>query len=109
MKLYIDTTKKDEVIVQLKNVKGEVTDQIIKSQQKGSQVLLPIIDKIFKKNKKKLEDIKMIEVNTGPGSFTGTRVGVAVANALGFALGIPVNGKIGKIVEPIYEKSKFDQ
>ncbi|MFH1536127.1 MAG: hypothetical protein ABIC96_03620 [Patescibacteria group bacterium] len=34
-----------------------------------------------------------IEVETGPGSFTGLRVGVSVANALGFALNIPVNGK----------------
>ena len=34
-----------------------------------------------------------IEVDRGPGSYTGIRVGVSVANALGFALNIPVNGK----------------
>ncbi|EKD65038.1 MAG: hypothetical protein ACD_50C00208G0010, partial [uncultured bacterium] len=31
-----------------------------------------------------------IEVNTHPGSFTGIRVGMAIANALGFALKIPI-------------------
>jgi len=46
------------------------------------------------------QEIKEIKVNVGPGSFTGTRVGVAVANALGFALSIKVNGK--KMVKPVY-------
>jgi len=39
------------------------------------------------------EMLEGIEVETGPGSFTGLRVGVSVANALGFSLGISVNGK----------------
>ena len=39
------------------------------------------------------EDITEITVNQGPGSFTGTRIGVAIANALGFVLGLKVNGK----------------
>ena len=33
-----------------------------------------------------------IAVNVGPGSFTGIRVGVAAARALGFAWGVPVTG-----------------
>lgn len=33
-----------------------------------------------------------ILVDTGPGSFTGIRVGVAAARALGFAWGVPVHG-----------------
>ena len=42
-----------------------------------------------------------MELNIGPGSYTGLRVGAAVANALGFALQIPVNGK-DSAVELIY-------
>ncbi len=108
MILKIDSTKREEVMVELTNEKTGITSTITKTQQTGSQVLIPAIMEIIKKEKITIKDITQIEVNGGPGSFTGTRVGVAIANALGFALNIPVNGKKGKIVIPIYEKSKFD-
>lgn len=107
MKLKIDTTVTSNITVELLDGKKTVT-KLVENQKLGSQVLLPMIDKILKKNKMDLSKIDSIEVNPGPGSFTGTRVGVSVANALGLALGIPVNGKKGKIVEPVYDKSKFD-
>ncbi|OGD93950.1 tRNA (adenosine(37)-N6)-threonylcarbamoyltransferase complex dimerization subunit type 1 TsaB [Candidatus Curtissbacteria bacterium RIFCSPHIGHO2_01_FULL_41_44] len=108
MILKIDTTKREEATVELKDPKTGKADKLIQKQKLGSQVLLPMIVKILKKNKVDFSDLSAIEVNPGPGSFTGTRVGVAVANALGFALDLPVNGQKGKIVVPIYEKSKFD-
>ena len=108
MKLKIDTTKREEVKVELEDPRNGKTQRLIQKQKLGSQVLLPMIVKILKKNELNLKDLTAVEVNCGPGSFTGTRVGVSVANALGFALDIPVNGKKGKIVVPIYEKSKFD-
>src|SRR3989344_2109606 len=108
MILKIDTTKRDEVKVWLNDSGTQLKDRLA-VKQLGSQVLLPIIIKILKKNKKSLSDIDEIEVETGPGSFTGTRVGVSVANALGFTLNIPVNNKKGKIVVPVYQQSKFDQ
>lgn len=108
MILKIDTTKREEVKVELIDKQTKFNDSLVEKQKLGSQVLLPMIIKILKKRKKSLSDITSVEVNIGPGSFTGTRVGVSVANALGFALNIPVNGKKGKIVLPVYEKSKFD-
>ena len=108
MVLKIDTTKRDEVKVWLIDSSTKLKDRLA-VKQLGSQVLLPIIIKILKKNKKSLSDIDEIEVETGPGSFTGTSVGVSVANALGFTLNIPVNNKKGKIVVPVYQQSKFDQ
>src|SRR3990167_3869635 len=108
MLLKIDTTKREEVIVELIDKKSDIKDRQVQKQKLGSQVLLPMIVKILKKNELNLKDLTAVEVNCGPGSFTGTRVGVSVANALGFSLDIPVNGKKGKIVMPIYEKSKFD-
>lgn len=106
--LKINTTQMLVVEVVLEDqTSGKVTS-LTSTQKKGSQVLLPMIIKLLKASKKSLDNLTLIEVNPGPGSFTGTRVGVAVANALGYALDLPVNGKKGKIVEPIYEKSKFD-
>lgn len=107
MILKIDTTNSDKTVVELEFENGK-RDKLVLQRKVGSQVLLPMIVEIFKKNKLTISDLTAIEVNPGPGSFTGTRVGVAVANALAFALNIPVNGKKGKIVIPKYTKSKFD-
>lgn len=57
-----------------------------------SEELLPAIDKLLSKNKIITNKIGLIIVCIGPGSFTGTRVGVATANAMAFALNIPVLG-----------------
>ena len=108
MILKIDSTNKEEITVELIDEKSGKSSELVETQKPGSQVLLPMIVQILKKNKISFSDLTAVEVNPGPGSFTGTRVGVSIANALGFALDIPVNGKKGKIVVPIYEKSKFD-
>jgi len=68
-----------------------------------TQVVLPLIEELLKKHKLKLGDITSIEVNRGPGSFTGLRVGISIANTLGSLLQIPVNGKkSGDLVEAFY-------
>lgn len=99
-KLIIDTTdnKKTSVILQTKNFE----DQIIEENVPKSQATLVLIDKLLKKNDLKPTEIEEIEVNTGPGSFTGTRVGVAIANALGFGLDVKVNGSKSKNATPKY-------
>jgi tRNA threonylcarbamoyladenosine biosynthesis protein TsaB len=101
MKLFIDTSDAEEIVVGLD---GEM--QKTKARKDKSQKLLPFIDELLKKKKKKIEDITEIEVNTGPGSFTGLRVGVSVAQALGWVLQVPVNGKdmtAGETIDIKYE------
>ncbi|MBA4305944.1 MAG: tRNA (adenosine(37)-N6)-threonylcarbamoyltransferase complex dimerization subunit type 1 TsaB [Sphingopyxis sp.] len=49
--------------------------------------LLPLIAQLPDKGK-----ADQIFVNVGPGSFTGIRIGVAAAKALGLAWGVPVHG-----------------
>lgn len=48
------------------------------------------LEKFLRHQKIKMSDLTKIIVCSGPGSFTGIRVGVSLAQALGFALKIPV-------------------
>lgn len=88
MKLYIDTSSSEKIVVGIDKKRFE-TD----AKEEKSQKLLSFIDELLNKKSKNVEDITEIEVNTGPGSFTGLRVGVSVANTLGWVLGVPINGR----------------
>lgn len=92
MILYINTKDQKVIRVALRK-NGKIIKSLSEENAYGSQVLLPLILKLLKTANCKLKTFEGIEVETGPGSFTGLRVGVSVANTLGFALGIPVNGK----------------
>lgn len=92
MILHINTKDQKVIKVALKK-EGTIVKSLSEVNEYGSQVLLPLIEKLLKSQKLEFKDLKGIKVETGHGSFTGLRVGVSVANALGFSLGIPVNGK----------------
>ena len=51
---------------------------------------LVYLDRLLKKNKKRLSDISGLAVITGFGSFTATRLSTTLANTLAFALKIKV-------------------
>ena len=61
-----------------------------------AEKLLPEIEKMLKKAKIQKGDLEAIEVVNAGGSFTSLRIGVVTANALGYALGIPVIGTSGE-------------
>lgn len=99
--LIIDTTSSEEVEVGLIINSKEFTKRK-RMDSKKREIVLALIEHILKTQGLKLNDLDGIEVNPGPGSFTGIRVGISIANALGLALKIPVNGKIGGEVNPVY-------
>lgn len=89
--LSIDTSVANKVTVELEAIGKKLTKE---SEQKfGSQALLGSIVDLLREAQLEMKDLTEVKVATGPGSYTGLKVGVAVANALGFALNIPVNGK----------------
>lgn len=99
-KLLIDTTDQKTTKVGLST---SLKTQYLKSHNNyKSQETLKLVKKIIEKNDLKIEDIDEIEVNPGPGSFTGIKVGISIANALGFSLGVKVNGKKPGEVEALY-------
>ena len=100
MKLFIDTSSNKKAVVKLGT-------QVLTKESTlwKSQLVLPMITQLLKLQGATLQNISEIEVVTKGDSFTGLRVGCAIANALGYALNIPVNGKRPnklKIVAPEY-------
>ena len=100
--LIIDTSSNKDVKVGLE-IEGKEDMRIKALDKQKAQAVLPMIEELLKKHKLELKDLTDIKINLGPGSFTGLRVGVAIANTLGMLLKIPINGKkVGELVEPIY-------
>lgn len=100
--LYIDTSDSKIIHIELKTKNSNFERKCMRQKAKADATLI-LIDKLLYEAGIQISDIKKIYVNRGPGSFTGLRVGVSVANALSFALNIPVNDKKnGEIEEPLY-------
>jgi len=90
--LHIDTTGIRHANVRL-TVHGKHYEKEMASEKLKSQAVLPIIEDLLAEAGISLAAITDISVATGPGSFTGLRVGLSVANALSTLLDVPVNGK----------------
>ena len=87
--LLIDTRSNKEITIGLQiNTRKYIIREKIGHHK--TQAVLPLIDKLLKQKKLRISDINDIKVNNGSGSFTGIRVGMAISNALAFALKIPV-------------------
>lgn len=69
-----------------------VGEELVSGPRKHGAELMPCIDRLFVKHKVAREALAVIAVNAGPGSYTGLRIGLMTAAALGFALDKPVVG-----------------
>lgn len=98
--LFLDTSdnKKTEVAV---TIDGKKFTKIAQNSW-SSQKLLPLVEELLNENKIKLTDVSEIKFHEGPGSYTGLRVGAAVANTLAYLLKIQINGKKNQIITPNY-------
>lgn len=100
--LSIDTTSNEIIRIGL-SVGGVRYGLEEKLDRNKAQVVLRLIDKLLSRHKITFNELTEIQVNAGPGSFTGIRVGLTVANTLAFLLKIPINGRpVGEMAEPVY-------
>lgn len=63
------------------------------SMERGhAEALVPLLQKVLKGIDGGLSSVGKVAVSVGPGSFTGLRVGLSAARAIGVATGLPVVG-----------------
>lgn len=78
-------------------VDGALVVRRLREMERGhAEALFPMIDEALDAAGAAYRDLSRIGVCTGPGSFTGIRVGVAAARGLALGLGIPAVG-IGRL------------
>lgn len=113
MYLLINTAENNKISLSLKDGDIFIDEITVDAKLTQAEKLLPLIDEILIKNKIKLLDIEKIGVvNQGEG-FTSLRIGVITANALAYALGVPVFSTIDglintdckfNVIRPIYNR-----
>lgn len=101
MKLYLDTSAPTCILkLDDKTYEWEAKKEL-------AEKLLGFIEEKLEENGKTWQDLTEIAFFSGPGSFTGLRIGAAVVNTLAEELKIPLydqNGNQRKIILPDYGK-----
>ncbi len=69
-----------------------IIERVHAQARQHTQVLLPMIDALLTEADLALADIDIIAYGAGPGAFTGLRVGISVAQGLGFGADIKLCG-----------------
>lgn len=57
-----------------------------------AEALFPLLERVIARTADGFDGIRRVAVTIGPGSFTGIRIGVAAARAIGLACKVPVVG-----------------
>jgi tRNA threonylcarbamoyladenosine biosynthesis protein TsaB len=90
--LALDTAMQGCSVAVMDSRSETFTAQTEPMQRGQSERLVPMIDSIIAKAGINYADIGLIAVTVGPGAFTGLRIGLSTARALGTALDCPVAG-----------------
>ncbi len=69
-----------------------IASSFVNTKLTHSQTLLPMVEEMLKNSGVSLEDVDLLAVNNGPGSFTGIRIGVAAVKGLAFSSNKPCVG-----------------
>ena len=108
--VIIDTSGSEAIRVAVETLSGARHELNRPLQHFKAQEVLPMLDELLSTLRITLEDIVEVRVHTGPGSYTGLRVGIAISNMLGALLQVPINGlAVGQTVSPTYEGDRYIQ
>ena len=104
--LFFDTSS-DLLKVSLIKDDKIIFDKELHTKNDHSSYLVPTIDEAFKSNNIDFKELDEIIVGNGPGSFTGTRISIAVAKTYAFSFNIPAY-MISSLEELIYDNDGYD-
>ena len=89
--LGMDTSSVNATVAVM-NDKKLVAEYLISNDRTHSVIIMPLLEDMLKKCNLQLSDIDVFAVVTGPGSFTGLRIGIATIKTLAQACNKPVIG-----------------
>ncbi len=92
MYLCLDTISSAAGITLTSHDSTKPTSYLPLDPQNSSEGIIPTIDEALKQANSTLADLNGVFVIKGPGSFTGLRVGLSVANQFAHQLKIPIIG-----------------
>ena len=88
--LGIDTSTKICTCSIFDSENGVIAETSLSVKKNHSNIVMPIIDNLFKISDLTTNDIDKIAVAIGPGSFTGVRIALGIAKGLAMALNKPL-------------------
>ena len=88
--LGIDTSTKICTCSIFDSENGVIVETSLSVKKNHSNIVMPIIDNLFKISELNINDIDKIAVAIGPGSFTGVRIALGIAKGLAMALNKPL-------------------
>ncbi len=102
--LAFDTASPEPAVTLLAG--GKIFDRRLPADRSLSERLLPAVKSCLLESGGRLEECDRIAVCSGPGSFTGLRIGLATAWGLGRALNLPVEtlSTLEAMAEAVREK-----
>jgi tRNA threonylcarbamoyladenosine biosynthesis protein TsaB len=95
MILGLRTDRPEAELLLLNQDGGTIEHMRWQAHRQLAETLHAQFSAMLKKNNLTYQDVKSIVVYQGPGSFTGLRIGISVANALAYSQGVPIVATTG--------------
>ena len=104
--LFFDTSSKNLIVYLIKD-NNILYEKELETTNDHSKYLVPFIDEALKTNNIEPKDINKVYVVNGPGSFTGTRIGVTVGKTFCYSNDINVI-PVSSLKQYIFSESNKD-
>jgi tRNA threonylcarbamoyladenosine biosynthesis protein TsaB len=90
--LVLDTATRTPVVALANDDGTLIGERRWQSHHRHGEELLQQLDELLRETGKTRTEITAVVVGTGPGSFTGLRIGLATAKTIAYALNVPIVG-----------------